>query len=496
MYSGGTLLGNVTLVSGIATYDADVLGATGSLPNIPGTYYVYAIANPTPSTITCRPSQQIIVTVNAGPLIYPHGENPTCGCDGKVTIDVSGGNAPYEYSITGSSGTTTQPGVNAPSYTFTNQCAGTYTVQVKDQNGCTSSASTPVVGSCPQIQSVLVDACSGPPLNAGIEPDEEMVFFQTGSNPLNVSALSVNWPNATNPWQGLCSNATTAQYITNANASITKGGTLIAVSPTGIIPPNSNVVLITSSSLNAPFQSFANLAGPLYVLFQCNGNTAGHFANAGTGSRTLTMNFGSGCTDVVTYDRSLLTNSSSGGPDGAYVNFTVNGSATYFNYGCTIPYTIQTDEVVLSGAATLPTIPAITSPAALCESGSLNPTAPSVTDNGSPLIAQDWEIESVVGSGTFIPLSVPYIVAAGDNGKKIRYTATNSCGTSRSNEITIIVNMKPTVAAIVSPATICESGSLSLSTPVITNNGSVVTSEGWEIESSFGSATFIPFSAP
>jgi hypothetical protein len=41
MYTGGTLLSNVTPVAGVATYDAPALGSTGSLPNAPGTYYVY-----------------------------------------------------------------------------------------------------------------------------------------------------------------------------------------------------------------------------------------------------------------------------------------------------------------------------------------------------------------------------------------------------------------------------------------------------------------------
>ncbi|RAR70160.1 hypothetical protein CLV55_11272, partial [Flavobacterium aciduliphilum] len=70
MYSGGTLLGTATPNgSGIASYDAPILGTAGSLPNIAGTYYVYAIANPAPSDPTCRPYQEIIVTVN--PILSP-----------------------------------------------------------------------------------------------------------------------------------------------------------------------------------------------------------------------------------------------------------------------------------------------------------------------------------------------------------------------------------------------------------------------------------------
>ncbi|MFY7884409.1 MAG: hypothetical protein ACOVOV_06135, partial [Dolichospermum sp.] len=72
MYTGGTLLGNVTPSGGNACFNPPALGSAGSLPNVAGTYFVYAILNPTPTNPTCRPFQQIVVTVvnsiNAGTL--------------------------------------------------------------------------------------------------------------------------------------------------------------------------------------------------------------------------------------------------------------------------------------------------------------------------------------------------------------------------------------------------------------------------------------------
>ncbi|RAR74074.1 choice-of-anchor L domain-containing protein, partial [Flavobacterium aciduliphilum] len=81
MYSGGTILGSSTPNSSeIASYDAPILGTSGSLPNNPGTYYVYAIANPAPADNTCRPFQEIIVTVNPNPTVTVN--NPTV-CQGQ-----------------------------------------------------------------------------------------------------------------------------------------------------------------------------------------------------------------------------------------------------------------------------------------------------------------------------------------------------------------------------------------------------------------------------
>ncbi|WP_298391692.1 choice-of-anchor L domain-containing protein, partial [Flavobacterium sp.] len=77
MYAGGIPLGNSTPAAGSSSYDAPALGLAGSLPNTVGTYYVYAIANPIPTDTTCRPFQEIQVTVNA-PV--------TAGTDGSINI--------------------------------------------------------------------------------------------------------------------------------------------------------------------------------------------------------------------------------------------------------------------------------------------------------------------------------------------------------------------------------------------------------------------------
>ncbi|MFY7810978.1 MAG: T9SS type B sorting domain-containing protein, partial [Flavobacterium sp.] len=63
MYAGGITLANVTPSLGIATFDPAILGSVNSLPNVLGTYYVYAIPNPIPQFTTCRPFQEIIITV-------------------------------------------------------------------------------------------------------------------------------------------------------------------------------------------------------------------------------------------------------------------------------------------------------------------------------------------------------------------------------------------------------------------------------------------------
>jgi gliding motility-associated-like protein len=187
----------------------------------------------------------------------------------------------------------------------------------------------------------LVDACGNP------EGENEMVRFHVGPAPLNTAALSVNWPN--NGWLGICQNATTATKVAQLNATITACGLLLE--PVGgVLPAGATVILVSSTNFNTAANSFALLTDTLYIIFQCQGNTTGHFANAtGSGTRTLTMNFGAGCSDLVTYDCQQLVdingNTGLGGTsadrDGSTVNFTWAGADSYVNYGCTAPYVPQ-----------------------------------------------------------------------------------------------------------------------------------------------------------
>ena len=192
-------------------------------------------------------------------------------------------------------------------------------------------------GGCFEIKSILVDACGSP------EGENEMVLFEVGAADLNISNMIVDWPN--NPWLGLCQDATTASIVSSVNQIILGCGSL--TEPVGgVLPANSKVLLITSTNVNTVLNSFTNLNENLIVLFQCAGNTSGHFANYNTlpGLRTLEIEFtgAGGCSDDVTYDRTLLINQfgAIGGfsfeNDGAFVEFTAAGIPSYLNYGCQV----------------------------------------------------------------------------------------------------------------------------------------------------------------
>lgn len=199
------------------------------------------------------------------------------------------------------------------------------------------TAQTPT--SCFEIESILVDACANP------EGANEMVRLRTGPNALTISDLSIQWPNLMNPWLGTCQDAATATKVDSINQTIQGCGILIE--PTGgLLPAGSQVLLMTSTEIQALAHSFVNLNDTLYVIFQCDSNTAGHFANDGAGIRTLIMSFSqpAGCSDTVSYDRALLINiyDSTGGTtasqNGSSVAYEWNGTPHYYNNGCVAPF--------------------------------------------------------------------------------------------------------------------------------------------------------------
>lgn len=287
---------------------------------------------------------------------------------------------------------------------------------------------------CFEIESILVDACNGSPCpSSATEGENEMVRFQVGPAALNYNNLAVTWPS--NPWKGIeTSTVITTPIVNTLNSTIVNCGYL--KEPVGgILPAGKTVLLITSTNMCTAGNSFANLSDTLYVIFQKAGNTSGHFANYSStpGLRTLTMTFStpSGCSDVVTYDISLLVNQSGGyggtasQKDGATVEFDAAGNPTYVNYGCQAPYIPLTVDAGPNQTACVGSAAVLT---ATAQGGYT-----SLTWSG--------------GTGTFSSpsaITTSYTPGAGETGTiKIYCTVTKPCGTQTltakdSTNITIL----------------------------------------------------------
>ncbi|NNE54611.1 MAG: hypothetical protein HKN32_01230, partial [Flavobacteriales bacterium] len=234
-------------------------------------------------------------------------------------------------------------------------------------NWITMSSQTPTT--CFEIESLLVDACAlGSNCDSDNDPacdcegKNEMFRFKIGPDGLNTADMDVEWPNGFNNWLGVCQNATTAQHVADLNATIQNCGLLLEPE-NGILPSGEDVLIVGSTDMCVASNSFAGLSDTIIIIFQCPGNYFGHFANQNNGSnnlRTLEVNFGQGCEDEVTYDRSLLLDQSGMNTpqDGATVNFTWDGEDSYINTGCNAPIEQSIfnagDDVTLCPGATIP----------------------------------------------------------------------------------------------------------------------------------------------
>ncbi|QOW10582.1 T9SS type A sorting domain-containing protein [Kaistella flava (ex Peng et al. 2021)] len=317
--------------------------------------------------------------------------------------------------------------------------------------------------------------------------------------------------------------------VISAPAALCSGGSLNPTAPT--VTANGSTVTSQGWQIETAVGSgvFGALTVPYTVAFADNGKKIRYIATNGCGTTngnevTLTVNnvptiatisapaaLCSGgslnpTAPTVTANGSTVTSQGwqieTAVGSGVFGAFTVPYTIAFADNGKKIRYiatnscgTTNGNQVTLT-VNNVPTIAVISAPAALCSGGSLNPTAPTVTANGSTVTSQGWQIETAVGSGVFGALTVPYIIAFADNGKKIRYIATNGCGTTNGNEVTLKVNNVPTIAAISAPAALCSGGSLSPTAPTLTANGSTVTSQGWQIETTVGTGVFGALTVP
>ena len=145
---------------------APVLPAT-SIEGISGTWSPATINTTTTGTTTyrftpsigqCGISVTIDVTVNGPSGIVVTPTNAACGTsNGSISLGtVTGGVAPYLYSVNGSAFTTTT--------VYNNLAAGNYTVKVQDANGCIFNAQDATIintGGASAVATTIVDATCG-----------------------------------------------------------------------------------------------------------------------------------------------------------------------------------------------------------------------------------------------------------------------------------------------------------------------------------------------
>ncbi|WP_297512419.1 hypothetical protein, partial [Flavobacterium sp.] len=316
MYIGGTPLGNATPnASSVASYDPGILGSPGSFPNVTGTYYVYAIANPTPGLSTCRPYQEIIVNVTSSNGLsltsLPSTTNQVF-CLGNAITPIT-----YTYDPLATATVTGLPnGVNAAIG------AGTITI----------SGTPTAITASPQTFTVsVVGSSCGSPTSTGtisVEP---------------ITTLVLTSPTATTS-QTVCEN--------NAINSITYnfGGSATGVTVTGL--PSGVTASTTGNTLTISGTPATSVGSPFNYTVTTTGGNCGTVSLTGTitVNPTTTLVFASA---TGTDNQTICTNT----PITA-ISYTFAGSATgvtVTGLPAGVTSSISGNTVTISGSPTTTT---------------------------------------------------------------------------------------------------------------------------------------------
>ena len=292
----------------------------------------------------CIASTSVTITEPTFLGLGVSGVNPTCfnACNGSLTSTPSGGTTPYAYSWS-------PGGVTTP--TVTGACAGTYTLQITDANGCLVFTPYTLINPVAfTISSTSTNVtCSG--LCNGTATANPV----TGTGPFTYSWSDISGQ-TTQTATGLCAGTYTV--------TATDAGGCTASSTSIITSPLSMTVSIAAFGNNSCFNScdaFATAAvaggsAPYSYNWTPGGIAGASVNNLCAGTYTVTVTDANGCTAmttvVLTQPNALLASITS-------TNVTCfgacNGSATAVYTGGTGPYAFQWTP----SFATTPTITSV-----------------------------------------------------------------------------------------------------------------------------------------
>lgn len=236
--------------------------ATGDFsPLAPGTYYVDVVDTKgcTKTSINLVIAEPTIVV--ATETLAAH-QNVSCfgGNNGSFTIVGSGGNGPYTYSFQG--------GAFGPTNTFGTLTAGTYTVVVKDNNGCLAS-----------------------PINVTITQPAAAL---TGSVP-PASIVNVNCKGASTGAFDVTASGGTSPYTYTASRAVPPGivnGSALG-NFTSLIAGTYNVTITDANSCNYIIPTPVTITEPALALAADTASTPTTCRGSATGSITVTATGGS-----------------------------------------------------------------------------------------------------------------------------------------------------------------------------------------------------------
>jgi len=238
-YSGGTVIGSVSnaqLTSGGT--------AASTQYNFPatGTFYVYAVLNPIPTNINCRPFASAVHVVNTVPVVNI-SVNENSGLQSNDGIICQNSSA----TLTATGGGTYLWNTGATTSSITVTAAGVYSVTATSPQGCSASNSTSITVIPIPVPAIAITESSGNTLNDGI-------ICQGASATLTcVTAGTYRWnTSATTASITVNTAGTYTITVTSANGCTNTASVNIVVNPNPVVSisvvegsgiPNDNTII-------------------------------------------------------------------------------------------------------------------------------------------------------------------------------------------------------------------------------------------------------------
>ena len=273
------------------TINGGTFGSSNTFSSLSAGVYSITIkdANGCTKTISDTVNQPTALSVSSTSTV-----NVDCkgGSTGSITVSGSGGTSPYSYRRSSSSSF-------ASSNTFTGLSAGTYTIEVKDNNGCTSSVSVTITEPSTSLSGSTTQSnvtCNG-------LGDGSITLTTTGGT----SSYSYSWTGPgtyTSTTQSPSSLAAgTYSYKITDSKGCTATGSATITEPTALsisISSSTNIkckgdstgsVTVSGSGGNTPYSY--NIGGGTY-------GSSTTFSNLKAGTYTLGIKDKNGCTKSTT----------------------------------------------------------------------------------------------------------------------------------------------------------------------------------------------------
>src|SRR5436305_4265132 len=236
----------------------------------------------------CTTTQPVTITQPAAALSSSISSQTNVACfgssTGSVTVSGSGGTTPYTYSIDGTN--------FGNSGTFSNLAAGSYTITVKDANGCTTTQ--PVTITQPASGLIASALATNPACSTGT--GSITVTASGGTGTLSYSIDGTNFQ-ASNVFNGLASGSYTIT-VKDANGCTTTTGATVTI-PTAVTASSSNADPLCNGQLGSMTVTFSG-GTPGYECSLDNGSFApctspATFDNLGAGSHTVAVRDSNAC---------------------------------------------------------------------------------------------------------------------------------------------------------------------------------------------------------